>query len=103
MTFNLPARLAKMAEIGDLVGVRNGLAEAKAVGAIVAIEDLLLSIGIPQTLSDLGLAPDKLEWVAEEAFTAKRLVNNNPRKLDLLAANSIVSAAYSGKRIELLP
>src|SRR5262249_1152737 len=52
---------------------------------IDAIAALLASIGIPRTLQELGLATDRQDWTAENALGITRLINNNPRKIDLAA------------------
>ena len=62
---------------------------------------LLKDIGIPVTLKDLGLPEDKQDWTAESAINAARLVNNNPRKLDVDALKAITRAAFSGDRATL--
>jgi alcohol dehydrogenase class IV len=63
---------------------------------------LLQEVGIPRTLKDLGLPEDKQEWTAESAIGAARLVNNNPRKLDLDAMKAITRADLSGDRAALV-
>ena len=64
-------------------------------------EHLLKDIGIPVTLKELGLPEDKQDWTAESAITAARLVNNNPRLLDVDAMKAITRAAFSGDRPSL--
>lgn len=68
---------------------------------IDAVAALLASIGIPRTLEELGLAQDRQDWTAENALGITRLVNNNPRKLDLAAMRRITRAAFSGDRLSL--
>jgi alcohol dehydrogenase class IV len=68
---------------------------------IDAIAGLLASIGIPRTLKDLGLAEHRQDWTAENAIGIARLVNNNPRKIDLDAMRRITRAAFSGDRLSL--
>jgi len=103
MTFNLPARLAEMAEIADLMGLHaTGSDEARGFRAIAAVAELFAGIGIPSTLAELGLGNDRLDWVAEQSLGATRLVTNNPRQLDQDAATAIVAAAYSGCREQLI-
>ena len=67
---------------------------------IDAVAGLLQEIGIPRTLKELGLPEDKQDWTAESAIGAARLVNNNPRKLDLDAMKAITRAAFSGDRAD---
>ena len=62
---------------------------------------LLKDIGIPVTLKELGLPEDKQDWTAESAIGAARLVNNNPRKLDVDAMKAITRAAFTGDRATL--
>ena len=68
---------------------------------IDAVAKLLKDVGIPVTLKDLGLPADKQDWTAESAIGAARLVNNNPRKLDVDAMKAITRAAFSGDRASL--
>ena len=65
------------------------------------VAKLLKDIGIPVTLKELGLPEDKQDWTAESAIGAARLVNNNPRKLDVDALKAITRAAFSGDRSAL--
>lgn len=68
---------------------------------IDAIAALLASIGIPRTLEELGLAKDRQDWTAENALGITRLINNNPRKIDLAAMRRITRAAFCGDRLSL--
>jgi alcohol dehydrogenase len=88
------------AEIGRAIGL-SGSDEELSKKLIDEVASLLKDIGIPVTLKDLGLPEDKQDWTAEAAITAARLVNNNPRKLDLDAIKAITRAAYSGDRATL--
>jgi alcohol dehydrogenase class IV len=87
-----------MAEIGTALGLdnANGSEEELAVAAIEEIRRLFAAIGITRTLADLGLAADKLDWTAEQAFGIDRLIKNNPRSFDLDAMKRLVRAAYEG-------
>lgn len=98
MQYNLPAREAEFAELADLVGVGLGDRHMRAQAFIDAVADLFASIGIPQTLQDMGLSPDAVGEVARLSLSSARLVNNNPRPLDLAAMQRIASAAFSGDR-----
>ena len=68
---------------------------------IDAIAALLASVGIPRTLEELGLAADRQDWTAQSAIGIGRLINNNPRKIDLAAMHRITRAAFSGDRLSL--
>lgn len=98
MRFNAAVRIAEFAEIGQWLGCRAGTEAELAIAGIEAVEALLDGIGIPRTLADLGLSEDQLPAVAELGLASRRLVDNNPRPLDLDAMLEIVSAAHVGDR-----
>ena len=104
LRFNAPARLPELAEIAGLLGVDKPemSAEDRAVAGIRAVEDLLARIGIPRTLADLGLERTQIAYVAEKGLLSKRLIDNNPRPLDLDAMVEITEAAYTGSRTTAL-
>ena len=88
------------AEIARAIGL-TGTDEELSHRLIDEVAKLLKDIGIPVTLKDLGLPEDKQDWTAESAINAARLVNNNPRKLDVDALKAITRAAFSGDRATL--
>jgi len=98
MNYNRSVSAAEMAEIGTALGLdsANGSEEELAVAAIEEIRRMFATIGITRTLADLGLAADKLDWTAEQAFGIDRLIKNNPRSFDLDAMKRLVRAAYEG-------
>lgn len=97
MNYNRSASTAEMAEIGAALGLEDtGGQEQLAFAAIEEIRRLFAAIGITRTLADLGLAADKLDWTAEQAFNIDRLIKNNPRPFDLDAMKRLVKAAYEG-------
>ncbi|HEY0266543.1 MAG TPA: iron-containing alcohol dehydrogenase, partial [Rhizomicrobium sp.] len=100
MEFNRPSSVAAFAEIARAIGLQ-GTDEELSHKLIDAVAALLKEIGIPVTLKDLGLPEDKQDWTAESAIGAARLVNNNPRKLDVDALKAITRAAFSGDRAAL--
>ena len=100
MEFNRPNCVVAFAQIGRAIGLA-GTDEELSHKVIDEVASLLKDIGIPVTLKDLGLPEDKQDWTAEAAIGAARLVNNNPRKLDLDAIKAITRAAYSGDRAAL--
>jgi alcohol dehydrogenase class IV len=104
LRFNAPARLPELAEIAGLLDVDKPemSAEDRAVAGIRAVEDLLARIGIPRTLADLGLERTQIAYVAEKGLLSKRLIDNNPRPLDLDAMVEITEAAYTGSRTTAL-
>ena len=100
MEFNRPSCVVSFAQIGRAIGL-SGTDEELSHKLIDEVALLLKDIGIPVTLKDLGLPEDKQDWTAESAIGAARLVNNNPRKLDLDAIKAITRAAWSGDRATL--
>jgi alcohol dehydrogenase len=46
----------------------------------------------------MGLAENRLDWAAEQGMTAARLIQNNPRDLDVAALREILAAAFEGRR-----
>lgn len=101
MEFNRPACTPEMAEIGRIFGLSGGDETALSRKAIDRVESLLISIGIPGSVKELGVPEDQLDWISEQACGVSRLVKNNPRPVDLPAMKSIVSAAYAGDRAAL--
>ncbi len=103
MEYNRPAVTPALAEIADLMGVAptEGGEDARAGAAIDAVADLFARIGIERTAKELGLAENEIGPSAEQAMSAARLVNNNPRTLDASAMEKILRAAWSGDRASL--
>ena len=101
MEFNRSSCVTAFAEIARAIGLNGKDDEELSKTLIDAVAKLLAEIKIPVTLKDLGLPEDKQDWTAEAAIGAARLVNNNPRKLDLDAIKAITRAAWSGDRASL--
>lgn len=100
MEFNRPSCVTAFAQIGRAIGLA-GTDEELSHRLIDEVAKLLKDIGIPVTLKELGLPEDKQDWTAESAINAARLVNNNPRLLDVDALKAITRAAFSGDRAAL--
>jgi alcohol dehydrogenase class IV len=98
MDFNRAACVADFAQIAVAMGApRAGQSEERlSFEAIRRVASLLAEVGLPRTLAELGLPADKLEWVAEQAFTIQRLVKNNPMPVDVGKLGMIVKAAFAG-------
>lgn len=90
MEWNRPAIAAELKQMAAAMG----LADAAAV--IPAISALFARIGIPPTLASLGLAEERLDWVAEQSCGIERLIQNNPRPLDRSDMRRLLGAAFSG-------
>lgn len=98
MDFNRSACIPAFAQIATAMGIeRAGKSDdALSIAAIDKIVVLFREIGLPETLADLGVPADKLTWIAEQSFTAQRLVKNNPIPLDIEKLEQIVKAAFGG-------
>lgn len=97
MTFNRPAIEAELTEIAVAMRGSYGTTANRAPGADEAIEavaGLFRDIGIPAGLSDLGFPQNRLDWAAEQAMTARRLVDNNPRILDQASVRELLEMAF---------
>ncbi|WP_404422149.1 iron-containing alcohol dehydrogenase [Thalassospira australica] len=90
MAWNTPAIGPELDQIAKATGL------SSPTDVIPAIAGLFGRIGIPKTLRDLGLAEDRLDWVAEQSCGIARLIQNNPRPLDLADMRKLLDAAYSG-------
>jgi alcohol dehydrogenase class IV len=103
MEYNRPEAVDTYAAIARAVGLgtADSTGEQLSFAVIDAIAALLASVGIPRTLEELGLAADRQDWTAESALGIARLINNNPRKIDIAAMRRITHAAFSGDRLAL--
>lgn len=95
MAWNAPEIGAELDQIAGAIGLRTG------AEVIPALASLFGRIGIPRTLRDLGLAEDKLDWVAEQSCGIARLIQNNPRPLALADMRRLVGASFHGDRAAL--
>ncbi len=97
MAFNRPNCGAEFAQIATAMGVKGTDEATLADAAVEAVRKLFSDIGIPATLSDIGLSGKDLDHVAGQSMLAARLVNNNPRMLDEASMARITRAAHEGK------
>jgi len=92
MAWNRPAIGPELAQIAAAIGV------ASAEEVIPAIAALFGRIGIPPTLAALGLAEDRIDWVAEQSCGIERLIQNNPRPINRADMTLLLTAAFTGER-----
>jgi alcohol dehydrogenase class IV len=92
MAWNAPVITDELSEIAKVVGL------AGPGDVIVGVEALFARIGIPSTLCELGLEESRIGWVAEQSIGITRLIQNNPRPLNLTEMHNLVTAAYHGDR-----
>lgn len=91
MAFNVRAQPERLAAVAVAMG-----ADPEPAAAIEAVLDLARDLGLPRTLQELGVERSALEPMAEQALGIARLIQNNPREVDLAGAVSILEAAWSG-------
>jgi alcohol dehydrogenase class IV len=87
MEFNRPARPDEIAQLSSLMG-GDAVSQVHALG---------LKVGLPPSLADIGVARHDLRPMAEASLGIKRLVDNNPRPLDVDALEAILDAAWHGE------
>lgn len=93
--YNLPAAEAAYADIARGIGAAAAADSDAAAAAAFArtLRALFAQIGIPASITALGVRPDQLDEMASLAMNSARLVENNPRPLDTAAMRSILAAA----------
>jgi alcohol dehydrogenase class IV len=98
MAFNAEERVGKFGEIARAMAADGGESDPDVLAraAVRAVAGLLASVGIPQTVAELGVPADRLPDMARDAMSARRLVENNPRPLDEDSALVLLSAAHAG-------
>lgn len=103
MEFNRPAAIGPFAEIARALGAGTAGDDDDTLSrlAVDAVASLFADVGVPLTLAEIGLSADRLDFVAEGAFKAQRLIKINPRTLDVPALRRITAAAFSGARQDL--
>ena len=94
MAFNRPQRGPALLEIAAALGDPAG-------DPVDLVHRLGIAIGLPASLADLGLEPDRLPALAEQAAGIRRLAGNNPRELDAAGAEAILEAAWYGEPARL--
>jgi alcohol dehydrogenase len=87
MEYNRSARRDEIAELSSLMG-GDAVSQVHALG---------LKIGLPRSLAEIGVARGDLRGMAEASVGIKRLVDNNPQRLDADALEAILDAAWHGE------
>lgn len=84
MEFNMPAALDKYVQIAKAMGVycSSMTTEQAAQAAVDAVKQLAINVGIPQHLTDLGIAEVDLPRLSEAAF-ADVCTPGNPREVSV--------------------
>jgi alcohol dehydrogenase len=97
---NFPAIMPQLGQIAEALGKdTTGLDTTDAARTgVLAVDEILTEIGIPDTLADLGLQESDVSRVAELSQNSKRLIDNNPVPLNLDDLTAITRAAHTGDR-----
>ena len=95
MEFNLPAAKGKYAEIAKAMGVDVSAmgADEAAAAAVKAVKDLSVSLGIPQTLREIGIPESALPQLAKDAF-ADVCTGGTPREITEADILELYKIAY---------
>ncbi len=96
MEFNAPAAEKQFAAIARAMGEPvDGLPARRAADAAVdAVRMLCYDIGIPSSLSEIGVPAEDIPMLVEGALKVTRPVENNPRKLETEDAQNIYERAF---------
>jgi alcohol dehydrogenase class IV len=99
MKYNAIANLEKFAQVAKALGENiEGLSLRDAAEvAVRAMAKLSRDVGIPSTLSEVGVTENDIPALAEEASKVDRLLNNNPRWLTVKEIDMIYREACAGK------
>ena len=95
MEYNLPAAKGKYAEIAKAMGVDISAmgADDAAAAAVKAVKELSVSLGIPQTLREIGIPEAALPQLAKDAF-ADVCTGGNPREITEADILELYKIAY---------
>jgi alcohol dehydrogenase class IV len=96
MEYNIPACPERLATVARLLGEEvSGLSvRAAARRSVEAVQRLKRDIGIPMKLQDLGVNEGDLRPLAEATAQITRLLQANPRPLDVDALEGILHRAW---------
>lgn len=85
MKFNMDAITERLSQVAVAMGIKTeGLTTGQAAEKVVErIVELTNVLEIPQNLKEYGVKEENLEELAESALEVKRLLNNNPKELNL--------------------
>lgn len=95
MRYNLEVVPDRYAEVAQAMGVDvSGLSETEAAReAVVAVEELIATVDLPESLEELGVAEEDLPEIAENALYTIE-IHDNPRDADVDDLLEIARDAY---------
>lgn len=103
MRYNAVVARDKMVFIAQAFGLDNGLdtSEDLAYRAADAVEDMLIEIGLPTHLSQIGIKESDLEEIAKKTLPAKRMIRNNPRIPNKASLLELLESALYKKGMDI--
>jgi len=97
MEFNLTVSAATYSEIAAFVGLHGASDDVEGARAFIRlVRQVFAAIGIPESLAAIGFESKDIDWASERALRARRLIENNPRQIDLPGAAAILRSALYG-------
>jgi alcohol dehydrogenase len=99
----LPAIVPELADIAHALDLPEDGAEASAIAAIAAIRSLVVDIGVPTRLADLGVTAGQLSRFAELGVGVTRLAGNAPVAPGTDLFTRILRAALDGSTVAAAP
>lgn len=96
MAFNLPAAERSMSMVAESMGESAACKPLRkmAASAVDAVKALCADIGIPGSLSEIGIPRDDIPRLVDGALKVTRPVENNPRYVGKEEAETIYTMAF---------
>ncbi|MFT6388876.1 MAG: alcohol dehydrogenase [Cellvibrionaceae bacterium] len=96
MRFNAPEAKELYAELAPIIMGKavEGDAAAATETLIAHLEQLIIDLGLPNTLKKMDIPEADLPMLASDAMKQQRLLINNPREVSEADALAIYQAAY---------
>ena len=96
MEYNLEGCEEKFVPVAKAMGAYDSEMTAKeaarsALNAMIALGE---EVGVKTRLRDFGIPKDAVKRMAESAMNETRLINNNPRKMDVKSVEEIYTKAW---------
>jgi alcohol dehydrogenase len=98
LRFNKPAAAHLYAELADImlpeISLKLVSDNDKTDAFIEFLENLIIDLGLPNTLASVGINRDSLDALTKDALKQERLLVNNPRAMNEMDILAIYQAAY---------
>lgn len=94
MAYSLPGAIERYAQVGAALGAAGATARQLAEGAIQAVHQLNLDLGLPTRLRDVGVTEPMIPQMAHFAYTIDLNWWTNPRSVNEQVMEQLYRAAY---------